>query len=177
LDHPDFDQASLVTQALNQQFGQPVAKAVDGGQIDISVPYNYQDNVVDFLAAVEDTPVMTDSTANRVVVNERTGTVVLGQDVRVDAVAIAHGNLRLVIKKTTQVTRDAVFGKDELTHTTTVSASDTGKEGNLVVLPEGATLLDIVTAINTVGATPRDLISILQAIKAAGALHAELTII
>ncbi len=177
LDHPDFGQASLVTQALNQQFGQPVAAAVDGDQIDVKIPYNYQENVVDFLAAVEDTQVMTDSPANRVVVNERTGTVVLGQDVRIDAVAIAHGNLRLVIKKTTQVTRDAVFGHDELTHTTTVSASDTGKQGNLVVMPEGATLMDLVTAINTVGATPRDLISILQAIKEAGALHAELSII
>ncbi|HJT23786.1 MAG TPA: flagellar basal body P-ring protein FlgI [bacterium] len=177
LDHPDFGQASLVTQAINQQFGDQVAKAVDGGQIDVKVPFNYQDNVVDFLGAVEDTSVMTDSPANRVVINERTGTVVLGQDVRIDAVAIAHGNLRLVIKKTTQITRDAVFGHDELTHTTTVSAEDTEKQGNLVVLPEGATMMDVVTAINAVGATPRDLISILQAVKAAGALHAELTII
>ena len=177
LDHPDFGQASLTAQALNQQFGEPVAKAVDGGQIDVKIPYNYQDNVVEFVAAVEDTTVQTDAPANRVVVNERTGTVVLGQDVRIDAVAIAHGNLRLVIKKTTQITRDAVFGHDELTHNTTVSVSDTGKQGNLVVLPEGATLMDVVTAINAVGATPRDLISILQAVKEAGALHAELSIL
>lgn len=177
LDHPDFGQASLMAQALNQQFGEPVAKAVDGGQIDVKIPYNYQDNVVDFVAAVEDTQVQTDAPSNRVVVNERTGTVVLGQDVRIDAVAIAHGNLRLVIKKTTQITRDAVFGHDELTHNTTISSSDTGKQGNLVVLPEGVTLMDVVTAINAVGATPRDLISILQAVKEAGALHAELSII
>lgn len=177
LDHPDFGQASLVMQALNQQFGQTVASAVDGGQINIQIPYNYQNNVVDFVAAVEDTQVATDSPANRVVINERTGTVVMGADVQIDPVAVAHGNLRLVIKKTTQITHDAVFGHDELTHTTTVSASDTEKEGNLVVLPAGANLLNIVQAINTVGATPRDLISILQAIKEAGALHAELSII
>jgi flagellar P-ring protein FlgI len=177
LNSPDFSQASLVTQALNQQFGEPVARAVDGGQIDVKLPPNYQDNVVDFIAAVEETQVQTDSPASRVVVNERTGTVVLGQDVRIDAVAIAHGNLRLVVKKTTQISHDAVFGHDELTHTTTISAEDTGKQGNLVVLPEGATLLDIVTAVNAVGATPRDLISILQAIKEAGALHADLTIL
>lgn len=177
LDHPDFGQAALVTQALNQQFGETVAKAVDGGQIDVKIPYNYQDNVVDFLGAVEDVSVATDSTANRVVVNEKTGTVVLGQDVRIDAVAIAHGNLRLVVKKTTQITHDAVFGHDELTHSTTVSAEDTGKKGNLVVLPEGATLMDVVEAVNAVGATPRDLISILQAVKEAGALHAELSIL
>jgi flagellar P-ring protein precursor FlgI len=177
LDSPDFGQASLVTQALNQQFGEAVAKAVDGGQIDVKIPYNYRDNVVDFVAAVEDSAVMTDSPANRVVVNEKTGTVVLGQDVRIDAVAIAHGNLRLVIKKTTQITHDAVFGHDELTHSTTVSTDDTGKQGNLVVLPEGATLMDLVIAVNAVGATPRDLISILQAIKEAGALHAELSIL
>ncbi|HEY5039498.1 MAG TPA: flagellar basal body P-ring protein FlgI, partial [bacterium] len=121
--------------------------------------------------------VMTDSPADRVVVNERTGTVVLGQDVRIDAVAIAHGNLRLVVKKTTQITHDAVFGHDDLTHTTTLTADDSGKKGNLVVLPEGATLMDVVEAVNAVGATPRDLISILQAVKEAGALHAELEII
>lgn len=177
LDKPEFGQASAAAQAINQQFGEPVAHAVDAGQIDVKIPYNYQDNVVDFVAAVENTPVMTDSQSNRVVINERTGTVVLGQDVRIDAVAIAHGNLRLVIKKTTQITHDAVFGHDELTHQTTVSVDDTGKKGNLVVLPEGATLLDVVEAVNAVGATPRDLISILQAIKESGALHAELEII
>jgi flagellar P-ring protein FlgI len=177
LGKPDFGQASLVAQALNQQFGEPVAKPVDGGQIDVKIPYNYQDNVVDFVAAVEGANVQTDAPSNKVVVNERTGTVVLGQDVRIDAVAIAHGNLRLVIKKTTQITHDAVFGHDDLSHTTTVSAEDTGKQGNLVVLPEGATLMDVVTAVNAVGATPRDLISILQAVKEAGALHADLEII
>ena len=177
LDRPDFGQASLVTQALNQQFGEQVAKALDGGQVDVKVPFNYRDNIVDFVAAVEDAPVATDSPANRVVVNEKTGTVVLGQDVRIDAVAIAHGNLRLVIKKTTEITHDAVFGHDELTHTTTVSSDDTDKKGNLVVLPEGATLMDVVEAVNAVGATPRDLISILQAVKEEGALHAELDII
>lgn len=177
LDKPDFGQAALMVQALNQQFGEQVAHASDGGQVDVKVPYNYQDNVVEFVAAVEDTQVMTDAPSNRVVVNERTGTVVLGQDVRIDGVAIAHGNLRLVIKKTTQITHDAVFGHDELTHTTTVSSDDSGKKGNLVVLPEGATLMDVVEAINAVGATPRDLISILQAIKEEGALHAELEII
>jgi flagellar P-ring protein FlgI len=177
LKKPDFGQASLVTQALNQQFGAQVARAVDGGQIDVALPFNYRDNVVDFIAVLEDTVVMTDAPANRVVVNERTGTVVLGQDVRIDAVAIAHGNLRLVVKKTTQIAHDAVFGHDELTHTTTISAEDTGKQGNLVMLPEGATLMDLVVAVNAVGATPRDLISILQAVKEAGALHAELEII
>jgi flagellar P-ring protein precursor FlgI len=150
---------------------------VDGGQIDVKIPYNYRDNVVDFIAAVEDSQVMTDSPANRVVINEKTGTVVLGQDVRIDAVAIAHGNLKLVIKKTTQITHDAIFGHDELTHSTTVQTDDTGKQGNLVVLPEGTTLMDLVLAINAVGATPRDLISILQAVKEAGALHAELSIL
>lgn len=177
LDKPDFGQASLAVQALNQQFGEQVAHAVDGGQIDVTVPYNYRDTVVEFVGAVENASVMTDSPADRVVVNERTGTVVLGQDVRIDAVAIAHGNLRLVVKKTTQITHDAVFGHDDLTHTTTLTADDSGKKGNLVVLPEGATLMDVVEAVNAVGATPRDLISILQAVKEAGALHAELEII
>ncbi len=177
LGKPDFGQASLVVQALNQQFGEAVAKASDADQIDVKIPFNYQDNVVDFVAAVENTQVMADSPADKVVVNERTGTVVLGQDVRIDAVAIAHGNLRLVVRDTTQITHDAVFGKDELTHTTTITTDNADKKGNLVVLPDGATLMDVVTAINAVGATPRDLISILQAVKAAGALHADLEII
>jgi flagellar P-ring protein FlgI len=177
LGKPDFGQASLAVQALNQQFGEQTARAVDGGQIDVKIPYNYRDNVVDFVAAVENATVTTDAPSDRVVINERTGTVVLGQDVRIDGVAIAHGNLRLVVKKTTHVAHDAVFGHDEMTHSTTVSVDDLGKKGNLVVLPEGATLMDVVEAINAVGATPRDLISILQAVKEAGALHAELQVI
>jgi len=177
LEKPDFGQAAMMVAALNQQFGEPVAKALDGGQVDVMVPFNYRENVVEFIAAVENTAVMTDAPTDRVVINERTGTVVLGQDVRIDAVAIAHGNLRLVIKKTTHITRDAVFGHNELTHHTEITTDDTGKKGNLVVLPEGATLIDVVEAVNAVGATPRDLISILQAVKQAGALHAELQII
>lgn len=174
---PDFGQASLAAQALNHQFGENVAKAVDGSQVDVDIPYAYRDNVVDFVAAVEDAQVQTEAPASRVVVNERTGTVVLGSDVRIDSVAVAHGNLRLVVKKTTQVTRAASFGWNDLTHTTTIQASDEEKKGNLVVLPEGASLLDVVEAVNAVGGTPRDLISILQAIKASGALHAQLEII
>jgi len=174
---PDFGQASLTAQALNHQFGENVAKAVDGSQVDVDIPYAYRDNVVDFVAAVEDAQVQTEAPASRVVVNERTGTVVLGSDVRIDSVAVAHGNLRLVVKKTTQVTRAASFGWNDLTHTTTIQASDEEKKGNLVVLPEGASLLDVVEAVNAVGGTPRDLISILQAIKASGALHAQLEII
>lgn len=177
LSRPDFGQASLVAAALNQQFGEPLAKAVDGSQIDVNVPFNYRDNLVEFVAVIENASVMTDAPNGKVVVNERTGTVVLGQDVRVDAVAVAHGNLKLVVKNTTQVTRNAMFGYNELIHTTTVQAEDSSKKGNLIVLPEGANLMDIVEAINAVGATPRDLISILQAVKTAGALHAELEII
>lgn len=174
---PDFGQASLTAQALNKQFGENVAKAKDGSQIDVDIPYAYRDNVVDFVAAVEDAQVQTEAPASRVVVNERTGTVVLGSDVRVDSVAVAHGNLRLVVKKTTQITRAASFGWNDLTHTTTIQAADDEKKGNLVVLPEGASLMDVVEAVNSVGGTPRDLISILQAIKASGALHAQLEII
>jgi flagellar P-ring protein precursor FlgI len=133
--------------------------------------------VVEFVAAIEDTSVQTEAPANRVVVNERTGTVVLGSDVRIDSVAVAHGNLRLVVRKTTEVTRSAGFGWNDLTRTTKITASDEGKEGNLVVLPEGANLMDVVEAVNAVGGTPRDLISILQAIKSAGAMHAKLEII
>jgi flagellar P-ring protein precursor FlgI len=177
LTRPDFGQASIIVATLNQQFGEPLAKAVDGSQVDVTVPFNYQDNLVEFVAALENATVMTESPTGKVVVNERTGTVVLGQDVRVDAVAVAHGNLKLVVKNTTQVTRNAMFGYNELIHTTTVQAEDSSKKGNLIVLPEGANLMDIVEAINAVGATPRDLISILQAIRTAGALHADLEII
>jgi flagellar P-ring protein FlgI len=177
LDKPDFGQASLVVQALNKQFGEVVAHAADGSQIDVNVPFNYQDNVVDFVASIEDSMVQTEAPASRVVVNERTGTVVLGSDVKIDSVAVAHGNLRLVVRKTTQVLRTAEFSRDELVRKIEIGTSDEGKQGNLVVLPEGANLMDVVEAVNAVGGTPRDLISILQAIKAAGALHAQLQII
>jgi len=154
-----------------------VAHAADGSQVDVNIPFNYRDNVVEFVAAIEDAQVQTEAPASRVVVNERTGTVVLGSDVRIESVAVAHGNLRLVVKKTTQVVRTAAFGSDELVKKTEITASDEGKQGNLVVMPEGASLMDVVEAVNAVGGTPRDLISILQAIKAAGALHAQLEII
>ena len=177
LDKPDFGQAALAVAALNQTFGEAVAHAADGSQIDVDIPFNYRDAVVAFVAAIQDTQVQTEAPASRVVVNERTGTVVLGADVRIDSVAVAHGNLRLVVQKTTEVTHSAAFGQNDLTRTTKVSVSDQGKEGNLVLVPEGANLMDVVEAVNAVGGTPRDLISILQAIKAAGALHAQLEII
>lgn len=177
LDQPGFSQASIVEQSINRQFGANTAKAVDGDEIDVQVPYNYQNNIVDFIAAVKNIPVFTDSPANRVVVDERTGTIVIGADVQVDPVAIAHGNLRLVIQKTTQLTHTAYFGYNQLSNTTTLKVTNTGKKGNLIVLPAGTNIVNIVNAINAVGGTPQDVIAILEAIKAAGALHAQLKII
>lgn len=175
LNHPDFTTAARMAEAINAQFGS-VARASNPGRIDVAVPAYYQGNVVGFVANLEDLPVTPDNIA-RVVVNERTGTIVMGGNVSVDDIAITQGGLSISIDKTATVNQPAPFsyGSTIVTKNANVKAKD--DKGSTVVLPATANISDIVGALNAVGATPRDVISILQAIKAAGALHADLQII
>ena len=120
---------------------------------------------------------MTPDGPAKIVVNERTGTIVMGQDVRIATVAVSHGNLNLVISESADVSQPnpLAAGTTVATPVTTLSAVE--EEGNLVVLPKGTNLGEIARALNAIGATPRDLIAIFQAIKAAGALQGELVIL
>lgn len=175
LSHPDFTTASRISEVIGQQFGN-IAYARDGGTVVVQVPGQYRGNLVGFIAAIEELPVTPDNIA-KVVINERTGTVVMGGNVTIDTVAVAQGGLTVKIGKTTEVSQPAPFsgGSTVVTQNKTVDAKE--QSSNLIVLPASANVSDVVNALNAVGATPRDIISILQAIKASGALHAELQLI
>ncbi len=171
----DFTTAARVAQAINAQYGS-IAKASNPGRIDISIPAYYRNNVVGFVADLEGLSITPDNAA-RVVVNERTGTIVMGGNVSVDELAITQGGLSISIQKTEGADQPAPFspGSTIITKNTSVKAKE--DKANSIVLPATANVSDIVGALNAVGATPRDIISILQAMKASGALHAELEII
>lgn len=175
LNQPDFTTANRIAEAIGQQFG-PIAHARDAGTVVIRVPYEYTQNMVGFIASVEELSVIPDNIA-KVVINERTGTVVMGGNVTIDTVAVAQGGLTIRIGKTNEVSQPQPFsgGSTVVTQNKTVDVKE--QAANLILLPASASVSDVVNALNAVGATPRDVISILQAIKAAGALRAELQLI
>ena len=176
LQDTDFTTVSRMTDVINTAFGAPLAKAIDGGTLQVELPAAYRDKVVEFVSRVEMLEVAPDTPA-RIVVNEKTGTIVMGEDVRISTVAISHGNLNLVISETAQVSQPLPFagGDTIVTPQTAVDASE--DKGNLIVLERGVSIGEVAAALNAIGATPRDLIAIFQAVKAAGALHAELVIL
>ena len=151
------------------------ARAIDAGTVQVDIPENFRDSVPQFIAAIE-TLEVTPGQIAKVVVNERTGTVVLGGDVRIREVAIAHGNLNVTISSFTDVSQPGPLAKG---NTARVTNTETGVEeegGALKVVTPGGSIGDVVSALNALGASPRDLIAILQAIEAAGALDARLVI-
>lgn len=173
----DFTTASRVAQAINGKFGAGVATTTDPGSVAVQIPGDYADRMIDFVSQVEVLDVRPDTVA-KVVLNERTGTIVMGDQVRISTVAVSHGNLSLVIKETPKVSQPAPLstaGETKVVPRTDMKVEEESRR--LTVMPEGATIGDVVRALNTLGVTPRDLIGIFQAIKAAGALQAELTII
>jgi len=175
--YPDFTTASRLAQSVNGSMGRQRAQAADAATVIIDVPGPDQARLVDFVARLEQVVLPTDAPA-KVVVNERTGTVIMGNQVRISTVAVSHGNLSIQIKSEFQVSQPAPFAPKGA-QTVVVPKTDTQvKEGSapLSVVPAGASIGDVVSALNAIGATPRDLISILQAIKRAGALQAELEV-
>ncbi len=175
LSQADFTTSSRIAEAINARYGS-IASAVSPGRVDVLIPGYYRGNVVGFVSDVENLYVQPDNTA-KVVVNERTGTIVIGGNVSVDEIAIAQGGLSISIQKTEDVNQPAPFTMGETITTKNTDTQVKEEKANTIVLPSTANVGDIVGALNAVGATPRDIISILQAIKAAGALHADLEII
>jgi len=172
----DFTSASRAVKMINESVGKPVAAALDGRTISIKVPEDYAGRIVDFIAVVENVKVDVDYPA-RVIVNERTGTIVLGKDVRIASVSIVHGNLSLQVGTILEVSQPAPMsqGKTTVIPQTTLSAQE--DKARSVTLRDGASVEEVVRALGSIGAAPRDIIAILQAIKASGALRAELEII
>jgi flagellar P-ring protein precursor FlgI len=192
LHNPDFTTAARVAKSVNRELGGVFARARDSGTVDVMVPYDFEGGVVEMIAQIERVQIEADNRA-RVVVNERTGTVVMGESVRLNTVAIAHGNLTLEVRqkestttKPFEPTNPSAGGPDgqgqndggvvtETVKENTVVYGETGDK--IISVPSGATLGDVVKGLNSLGVTPRDLISILQALKSQGALQAELEII
>ena len=176
LKQPDFTTAARMTEAINHRFGPNTAHSPDSGTVRVLMPLEYRGNVVGFVADLENIEIEADTPA-RIVVNERTGTIVMGQDVRIATVAVSHGNLNLVISENTEVSQPNPLAAGQTVAAPQTNVNVTEDQGNLVVLEMGVSIGEIARALNAIGATPRDLIAIFQAIKAAGALHAELVII
>lgn len=176
LHNPDFNTAARVVDVINAQYGLPIARAEDAGTIEIRIPERYMGNTVPLLASLSTLEVEPDNDA-RVVINERTGTVVMGEQVRISTIAIAHGNLSIIVKENVNVSQPLPFsdGRTVASPNTQINVQEDGNQ--LMVVPKGVSIGDVVNALNALGVTPRDLIAIFQAIKAAGALQADLEVI
>ena len=177
LREPDFTTASRVAQAINTNLGSSLAKTIDAGTVELIVPDSYRNSVPDLMARLDSVSVDVDATA-RVVINERTGTVVVGGDVRIGPAAVAHGNLSVRVATRFDASQPMPFSRTGETVVVPNQRVDV-EEGSaqLVTLEEGTTLDAVTRALNALGATPRDIIAIMQALKAAGALRAEIVIL
>jgi flagellar P-ring protein precursor FlgI len=179
LRNADFTTAARVSDAINRRFtseGAPVARAENGGSIAVSTPASYASRTAEFIAELEGLTVDADRLA-RIVINERTGTVVMGRDVRISPVAILHGNLTIEVSTAYDVSQPAPFSQGTTQVTPRVDVGVREEKARNVVLREGATVEELVRALGAIGTTPRDVIAIVQNLKAAGALEAELEII
>ena len=181
LNSPDFTTVARMSKAINDYLGGPFASAQDGGTVQIAIPEEFRQNEISLLAALENLEITPDGIA-KVVVDERTGTIVMGENVRINALALSHGTLSIEVKETRDLIPKEMIGQiltDEMVKkmTSRISAPDNQATNKLIELQPGVTLGELVRALNSVGAAPRDLIAIFQAIKASGALQAELTII
>lgn len=173
----DFTTATRISEVINAFLGAPMAQAHDAGSVTVDVPEAFQQRVVELMAQLENLQVVPDHIA-RVVLNERTGTVVMGSDVRISTIAIAHGNLKIHISNKQNVSQPTPFSKGGKTTVTQEQKTDATEEVNkLAVVPEGVSIGEVVMALNALGVSSRELIDILQAIKAAGALEADMEIL
>jgi flagellar P-ring protein precursor FlgI len=176
LNNSDLTNATRAVHSINTTVGKTVAAAVDGRTIAIKIPEEYAGRVVEYMAMVENAKMDVDVAA-RIEINEKTGTIVLGKEVKISSVSIIHGNLSLQVGTIFDVSQPTPYslGKTTVVPQTTITAQES--QGKSVTLKDGATVEEVVQSLNAIGATPRDIIAILQAIKAAGALQAQLEII
>lgn len=172
----DFTTLTRMTQVVNDYFGAPVADAIDAVAMQVTPPPAYRGRLADLVAEIEMLDVEPDAPA-RIVVNEKTGTIVMGSDVRISTVAVSHGNLSLVIGESADVSQPAPLSEGQTVVVPQTSVDVSEEKGNLIVMNMGVNIGDVASALNAIGASPRDLIAIFQAIKASGALHAELVVL
>lgn len=171
----DFSTTQETVESLNENLGGNFASALDASTINLQIPPSFQGNLVPLMASIENIEI-SPQTAAKIVVDEKTGTIVIGKDVRLARVAIAHGNLQVTIQESTAVSQPNAFsqGTTVASPVSDVTASEEVRNLNLV---EGATLQELVDGLNSVGASPRDLITILRTLKASGSLYADLEVL
>jgi len=204
LSNPDFTNASRIARAINSALNGSVARTLDAGTVEVEVTQEYSGNTVELVAMIEQLDVTPDK-SSKVVINERTGTVVIGENVKISTVAIAHGNLSIEIKEGQDVSQPLPFSNASSTFSGSAPAADvsptTSEDGRTIMAPGGntvvtsdtnisveeeksklflvkrtVTIVEVVRGLNALGVSPRDLMTIFQAIRAAGALHAELEV-
>ena len=176
LNASDFQTARKVAKAINGKFGEGIAQALDGRTVQVKAPLNANDRV-SFIAEMEELPVEASVAAAKVIINARTGSIVLNQAVTLGPCAIAHGNLSVSITSTPVVSQPNAFSGGQTVQTEQNSIEIKQDAGKVIQIQAAAQLSDVVKALNSLGVTPQDLLAILQAIKSAGALNAELEVI
>jgi len=176
LNTTDFSTAHRVVDAINARFAPGTAVAVDGRMIKVHAPA-LADERVTFLSEIESLQVTPAETSAKVIVNARTGSIVMNQGVTVDACAIAHGNLTVIVSSQPVISQPMPYSKGQTVQAEKAQVEIRSDKGGLTMVRQSVSLGDVVKALNAIGATPQDLLAILQAMKAAGALHAELEII
>ena len=178
LRNPDFTTAKRVADVINEHLKSPLATAVDSATVSLHVPDQNRGDVVGFMTDIEQLKVVPDEIA-RVVIDEQSGVIVMGESVHINTVAIAQGNLTIKISETPQVSQPGAFSQGGTTQVVQRSdiTVDEGKGNKLAMLQGGVSLQDLVQSLNALGIGPRDMIQILQSIKAAGALQADLEIL
>lgn len=176
LRNPDISTAQKISEVINEHIGPSIANVSDPGTVVLAVPDMYRNNVTQLLADIEKLPVETDQVA-KIVIDEASGTIVMGENVNIDTVAVAQGNLVVKVEEKPQVSQPAPFAPESAQTVVTPQTEVTVNEkpgSKMAVLKRGASLKDLVAGLNALGVSPRDLITILQTIKAAGALQAEI---
>jgi flagellar P-ring protein precursor FlgI len=176
LKNPDFTTARRIAGAINGFMNNNIAQAENSGSVRLNLPKGFRGNIVDIITDVEQLPITPDQVA-KVVIDERSGVIVMGSDVRISTVAIAQGNLTIKVSEKPEASQPNPFsetGTTEVLPRTDIDVN-AGKDVKLAVLDTGVSLQELVTGLNKMGVAPRDIITILQAIKSAGALQAEIT--
>lgn len=173
----DFSSANRMTEAINKKFGpDPVAVSENAALVRVKIPAAFAANPVGFIAQLETIQVDTD-TVSKVVINERTGTIIMGKQVKVSPVAIMHGNLSIQIETTMEVSQPAPFSQGQTQVVPQVGVGVKEEKARNLILKDGATVEELVKSLSAIGSTARDIIAILQSLQAAGALEAEIEVI
>ena len=176
LRHADYTTASRIVGAVNKQFGKLTARAQSAGVVVVSIPPNFTAAPIEFIAQLEALRLVADR-IGRVVINERTGTIVVGKEVTISPTAVMHGSLTIEVETTFDVSQPAPFSEGKTTTTPRVGVAVKEEKARNIMLKDGASVEELVRALMAIGSTPRDVIAILQAMRSAGALEAEIEVI